>query len=72
MTNANYTDDPALLVNPLAYSESLIHSLKQATGDIGFNMNEKKKQTMGFQQKDTLSTLSGTSRQQYLIYWKWC
>ena len=40
--NANYADDPALLVNTPAQVESLLHYLEQAASGIGLYMNSHK------------------------------
>ena len=42
MTDADYTDDLALLANALAQVESQLCSLKQAVGGIGLYMNANK------------------------------
>ena len=39
MTDADYADDLAFLVNTPAQAESLLHSLKQTAGDIGVCVN---------------------------------
>ena len=39
MTDADYTDDLALLVNSLAQAESLLHNLDQAARDISVYLN---------------------------------
>ena len=40
MTDADYTDDLLLLTNRPAQGELLLHSLEQATGVIGLNVNK--------------------------------
>ena len=42
MTDIDYADDIALLANTPALSESLLHSLKQTTGDIGLLVTANK------------------------------
>ena len=48
MTDADYTDDLALLSVP---AESLLHSVKQAVGGFGLNVNSNKTEYMCFKQK---------------------
>ena len=42
ITDADYTDDQALLTNTPAQAESLLHSLEQAAGGISLHMNTNK------------------------------
>ena len=44
MINANYADDIVVLANTPTQAESLLHSLKQAAGDINFHVNANKSQ----------------------------
>ena len=48
MTDTDYADDLALLTNILAQVESLLHSLEQAAGGIGFYINASKTEFMCF------------------------
>ena len=59
ITNADYTDDIALLANSLALAESLLHSLKQAAGGVGLHVNADKTEYMCFYQRSDISTLKG-------------
>ena len=61
ITDSDYADDLALLIDTPAQAESLLHSLKQAAvvaGDIGFYMNTNKTDHMCFKQKGAISTPS--------------
>ena len=42
MTDTDYEDDLELLVNTLTQAEFLLHSLEQAVGGIGLNINANK------------------------------
>ena len=42
MTNENYVDDLWILENTPALAKSLLYSLEEAVGGIGFNMNANK------------------------------
>ena len=59
MTDADYADDLALLVNTLAQAEFLLHSREQAAGGIVLYVNAYKNEWICFKQKETISTLSG-------------
>ena len=48
MTDADYADDLAPLANTPAQAKSLQHSLEQAAGGIGFNVNSDKTEFMSF------------------------
>ena len=60
ITDADYADDIAFLANTPTQSESLLHSLEQAAGGIGLNVNADKIEHVCFNQGDT-STLNGGS-----------
>ena len=45
ITEADYADDIALLVNSPTQAESLIYSLERAAGGIGFHVNAEKNRT---------------------------
>ena len=60
-TDADYTDDIALLANTPAKAETLLHSLEQAAAGIGLQVNAHKKDDMSFNQKGNISTLNGSS-----------
>ena len=57
ITHADYTDDIALLANTPTQAESLLHSLKRASGGIGLHANENKKEYMCSNQRGRISTL---------------
>ena len=59
MTDADYTDDLALLRNTSAQVESQLNSIEQTSGSIGFYVNSNKRESMCFEQKRSISTLSG-------------
>ena len=57
----DYIDDIVLLANTSTQAESLLHSLEQAAGGIGFQVNADKIEYMCFNQKSNISTLNGGS-----------
>ena len=60
LIDADYADDLVLLANIPDQTKSLMHSLEQAAGGIGSNMNADKTEfIMSFKQDGALSTLSG-------------
>ena len=59
MIGANYAHNRALLTNTPTQTKSLLHSIKQAVGGIGFYMNANKTEYVCFKQKEAISTLSG-------------
>ena len=61
ITDADYTDDIAPLVNTFTEAKSLLHSPKQAAGDIGLQTNVEKTEYMCFNQEADMSTLKGSS-----------
>ena len=61
ITDADYIDDIALLADTPTQAESLMHSLEQAAGSIGFHVNVDKTEYMWFNQKGDIFTLSGGS-----------
>ena len=61
ITDSDYTDDTALLVNTPAQAETLLHSLEQAAAGIGFHVNALKTEYMCFNQRGDISTLNGSS-----------
>ena len=48
ITDADYTDDIALLANALAQAETLLHSLEKAAAGIGLHVNAHKTEYMCF------------------------
>ena len=61
ITDADYTDDIALLSNALAQAESLLHSLERAAAGIGLHVKAHKTKYMCFNQTGDISTLGGSS-----------
>ena len=59
--NVDYADDIALLANSLTQAESLLHSLKQAAGDIVLHINTDKTEYMCLNHRGDISTLNGSS-----------
>ena len=59
--DTDYTDDIILLANTPTQTKSLLHSLEQAAGDIGFHVNADKMEYMCFNQKRDIFTLNGGS-----------
>ena len=61
ITDADYADDIALLVNTSAQAETLQHSLERAAAGIGLHVNAHKTEYMCFNQRGDISTLNGSS-----------
>ena len=61
ITDADYTDDIALLANAPNQAETLLHSLERAATGIGLHVNAHKTQYMCFNQTGDISTLNGNS-----------
>ena len=59
ITDADYTDDIAILANTPTQAETLLHSLERAAG--GLHVNAHKTEYMCFNQTGDISTLDGTS-----------
>ena len=59
ITDADYTDDIALLANTLAQVESLLRSLKRVAGGIGLHVNVDKTKYMSSNQRGDIYTLKG-------------
>ena len=66
MTAADYADDLVLLANTPDQTKSLLHSLKQAAGGIGLNLNANKTEFMCFKQEGAISTLKFVDQFTYL------
>ena len=56
ITDANYTDDIALLANTPSQAETLLHSLERATAVIGLHLNAHKTEYMCCNQTGDIST----------------
>ena len=61
ITDADYTDDIALLANAPAQAETLLHSLERAAARIGLHVNAHKMEYMCFNQAGDITTLNGSS-----------
>ena len=61
ITDADYTDDIAILANTPAQAETLLHSLERAATDIGLHVNAHKTEYMCFNQTGNIYTLGGSS-----------
>ena len=62
ITEADYTDDVALLANTIARAESLLHSLERTVDDIGLHVIANKTEYMCFNQSGDIYTLNGGSQ----------
>ena len=61
ITDADYTDDIALLVNTPGQAETLLHSLGRAAAGIVIHVNADKTEYLCFNQRGDISTLNGSS-----------
>ena len=61
ITDTDYTDDIAILVNTPNQAETLLHSLEQAATGIGLHVNAHKTEYTCYNQTGDISTLNGTS-----------
>ena len=61
ITDADYADDIALLVNTPNQAETLLYSLERAAAGIGLHVNANKTEYMCYNQIGDISTLDGTS-----------
>ena len=61
ITDTNYADDIAILVNTPDQAETLLHSLERAATGIGLSVNAHKTEYICFNQTGDISTLEGTS-----------
>ena len=61
ITDADYTDDIALLANTPAQAESLLHSLERVAGGVGLHVNADKTKFMCFNQRGDISALHSRS-----------
>ena len=59
-TDADYTDDIALLANTPNKAETLLHSLERATTGIGLQVNAHKTEYMCYNQTGDICNLDGT------------
>ena len=61
ITDADYTDDIALLANITNQAETLLHSLERAAAGIGLHVNSHKTEYMCYNQTGDISTRERTS-----------
>ena len=61
ITDADNTDDIALLANAPAQAETLQHSLVRAAAGIGLHVNAHKMEYMCFNQSSNIFTLNGST-----------
>ena len=61
ITDADYTNDIAILANAPAQTETLLHSLEWAAGGIGLHVNAHKTEYMRLNQTGDISTLGCSS-----------
>ena len=61
ITDADYADDIAILVNTPNQAETLLHSLEQAAAGIGLHVNAHKTECMCFNQTGDISSQAGIS-----------
>ena len=62
ITDADYADDLALLVNTPNEAKTLLHSLERAAAGIGLHVNAHKTEYMCYNQTGNITTLDGASR----------
>ena len=61
ITNADYADYIAILVNAPNQTETVLHSLERAAASISLHVNAHKTEYMCYNQKGDILTLDGTS-----------
>ena len=61
ITDADYTDDLAILANTPNQAETLLHRLEQAVAGISLHVNAHKTEYMCFNQTGEICTLDGSS-----------
>ena len=61
ITDADYTNDIAILANAPAKAETLLHSSERAAVGIGLHFNAHKTEYLCFNQTGEISTLNGSS-----------
>ena len=61
ITDADYADDIALLVNAPAQAETLLHCLERVAAGIGLHVNAHKTKYLCFNQTGNISTLNGST-----------
>ena len=61
ITDTDYVDDIALLVNMPNQAETLLHGLELAAGSTGLHVNADETEYMCFNQRADIPTLNGSS-----------
>ena len=61
ITDANYADGLALLINASAQTETLLHRQERAAAGIGLHVNAHKTEYMSFNLRGDIFTLNGSS-----------
>ena len=61
ITNADYTDDIALLANTSAQAKTLLHGQERAPACIGLHFNAYKTEYISFNQRGNISTVNSSS-----------
>ena len=61
ITDADYTDDIALLANTSAQAQTPLHNLERAAARWGLHVHTDKTEYMCFNQRSDISTLNGSS-----------
>ena len=59
ITDADYGDDLALIINTPTYARSLLHNLEQAAYGIGFPLNANRTDYKCFKREGTISITGG-------------
>ena len=62
ITDANFTDDIAILANALAQAETLLYSLERAAAGIGLHVNAHKTEYMSLNQTGDIFALGSSSQ----------
>ena len=60
ITDADYANDIALIVNTPTEAESLLHCLEWAAAGIDLHVNTDKRECICFNQRGDISTLKGS------------
>ena len=61
ITDADYTDDIAILANTPVQAEAVLHTMERAAAGIGLHVNTHKTEYMWFNQTGDISTVGGSS-----------
>ena len=60
ITDADYTDDIALMANIPTQAETLLHTLEREAASIGFHINAHKTEYMCFNERDDISAINSS------------